>query len=91
MLNLEHILSFQYRKRYEITCDDEFAGTVRVEPAEFQYRKRYEITCDCAEESTRVKNIIKFQYRKRYEITCDICHRLMHSFILQKVSIPQAV
>ena len=82
---------FQYRKRYEITCDAKDVKWKSRFVWLFQYRKRYEITCDCAEESTRVKNIIKFQYRKRYEITCDICHRLMHSFILQKVSIPQAV
>ena len=37
---------FQYRKRYEITCDSE--GSAAGSDAEwgFQYRKRYEITCD---------------------------------------------
>ena len=36
---------FQYRKRYEITCDDD-AVTVGTPHHGFQYRKRYEITCD---------------------------------------------
>ena len=36
---------FQYRKRYEITCDQK-GETLEELPAEFQYRKRYEITCD---------------------------------------------
>ncbi len=36
---------FQYRKRYEITCDFRLLGVLRQE-LEFQYRKRYEITCD---------------------------------------------
>ena len=36
---------FQYRKRYEVTCDVDagFYGTITFE---FQYRKRYEVTCD---------------------------------------------
>ena len=60
---------FQYRKRYEITCDPR-GITLRLFPILFQYRKRYEITCDVCigdEEYT----LIVFQYRKRYEITCD--------------------
>ena len=37
--------AFQYRKRYEITCD--FAVSyITDKPEKFQYRKRYEITCD---------------------------------------------
>ena len=36
---------FQYRKRYEVTCD--VSGLVKKQKdAEFQYRKRYEVTCD---------------------------------------------
>ena len=38
-------LKFQYRKRYEVTCDFPtiklWAGYIK-----FQYRKRYEVTCD---------------------------------------------
>ena len=36
---------FQYRKRYEITCDM-FKAIIEFRTEEFQYRKRYEITCD---------------------------------------------
>ena len=39
------LTKFQYRKRYEITCDFRLLGVLRQE-LEFQYRKRYEITCD---------------------------------------------
>ena len=36
---------FQYRKRYEITCD--IKGLEKKSTGfSFQYRKRYEITCD---------------------------------------------
>ena len=38
---------FQYRKRYEITCDENPIMDSRP-LSEFQYRKRYEITCDIA-------------------------------------------
>ena len=37
--------SFQYRKRYEITCDT-LRAPRRAPAVTFQYRKRYEITCD---------------------------------------------
>ena len=37
---------FQYRKRYEITCDLHGADLSGANLSEFQYRKRYEITCD---------------------------------------------
>ena len=36
---------FQYRKRYEVTCD-EGSTTTDTPTFEFQYRKRYEVTCD---------------------------------------------
>ena len=36
---------FQYRKRYEVTCDD-YVQTMEEEEGKFQYRKRYEVTCD---------------------------------------------
>ena len=38
-------LPFQYRKRYESTCDGK-RSVERHEGETFQYRKRYEITCD---------------------------------------------
>ena len=60
---------FQYRKRYEITCDTTSLHW-QLSWRKFQYRKRYEITCDVylfVGKSCR----FMFQYRKRYEITCD--------------------
>ena len=38
-------VKFQYRKRYEVTCDT-ISGTDVILNAGFQYRKRYEVTCD---------------------------------------------
>ena len=37
---------FQYRKRYEVTCDVPLARVLLVAVLGFQYRKRYEVTCD---------------------------------------------
>ncbi len=37
--------AFQYRKRYEITCDYDKIELINS-MIRFQYRKRYEITCD---------------------------------------------
>ena len=39
-------LKFQYRKRYEITCDYLEYVLYTSFIKSFQYRKRYEITCD---------------------------------------------
>ena len=36
---------FQYRKRYEVTCD-KLTGSKSPVRYSFQYRKRYEVTCD---------------------------------------------
>ena len=62
---------FQYRKRYEVTCD-----AVRLSEgytgAEFQYRKRYEVTCDVEKVKNEHGDAEQFQYRKRYEVTCDL-------------------
>ena len=38
--------AFQYRKRYEVTCDPHCAFTKLAKLVLFQYRKRYEVTCD---------------------------------------------
>ena len=38
-------VGFQYRKRYEVTCDDKVVELF-MEARAFQYRKRYEVTCD---------------------------------------------
>ena len=37
---------FQYRKRYEVTCDIMIICRDHLEFVLFQYRKRYEVTCD---------------------------------------------
>ena len=50
---------FQYRKRYEVTCD----RTVRLFCQfinSFQYRKRYEVTCDKALEVAKETDIARF-------------------------------
>ena len=39
---------FQYRKRYEVTCDYICEVPDNPKPLTFQYRKRYEVTCDSA-------------------------------------------
>ena len=41
------LYEFQYRKRYEVTCDQE-AYREAILGFQFQYRKRYEVTCDYA-------------------------------------------
>ena len=79
---------FQYRKRYEITCDVRYHFQ-ETRPKSFQYRKRYEITCD--QSVTPYATLIPaFQYRKRYEITCDIWKQRSVA-VSTVVSIPQAV
>ena len=37
---------FQYRKRYEVTCDSLVQCAGSWKDFKFQYRKRYEVTCD---------------------------------------------
>ena len=37
---------FQYRKRYEVTCDAQSQCLLVAGQWRFQYRKRYEVTCD---------------------------------------------
>ena len=60
---------FQYRKRYEVTCDIEELAGKELELL-FQYRKRYEVTCDYIACNIPLSSYW-FQYRKRYEVTCD--------------------
>ena len=47
------VFVFQYRKRYEITCDKK-ALHGEIVHYKFQYRKRYEITCDANPEAVTV-------------------------------------
>ena len=44
---------FQYRKRYEVTCDRLKARTAYSLFFKFQYRKRYEVTCDMDMDSVK--------------------------------------
>ena len=39
-------VKFQYRKRYEVTCDSKNKKRNMKRELKFQYRKRYEVTCD---------------------------------------------
>ena len=80
---------FQYRKRYEITCDYAPPSPF-LTFSMFQYRKRYEITCDPNHYWILIFKGHEFQYRKRYEITCD-AGRCGTGTFLRVVSIPQAV
>ena len=63
-------MRFQYRKRYEITCDAEKAKSVLDKANGFNtasgMRSHVTSPSDGPRGSVRV-----FQYRKRYEITCD--------------------
>ena len=45
LLSQRLIFPFQYRKRYEVTCDMFLKGG-NLCAYKFQYRKRYEVTCD---------------------------------------------
>ena len=65
-------VAFQYRKRYEVTCDVYVFTEEDFEVGGFQYRKRYEVTCDKAAACENPR-FPAFQYRKRYEVTCDVC------------------
>ena len=62
---------FQYRKRYEVTCDFLEDEPQTMKDVEFQYRKRYEVTCDLQGIGKCLVRHGVFQYRKRYEVTCD--------------------
>ena len=68
----EEEVKFQYRKRYEITCDGKQRKVRPGTASRFQYRKRYEITCDALNALESHRGGKGFQYRKRYEITCDL-------------------
>ena len=64
-------MEFQYRKRYEVTCDRPCMATISGLNPWFQYRKRYEVTCDRRWYALCKFIFWQFQYRKRYEVTCD--------------------
>ena len=80
---------FQYRKRYEVTCDEAVADGAIAPLTGFNTASgmRSHVTPD----SSAVKGeAVAFQYRKRYEVTCDhVAMRLLD--LVEQVSIPQAV
>ena len=81
--------AFQYRKRYEITCD--LTGEYEQTPSFFGFNTasgmRSHVTAVCLDISV-VR--LAFQYRKRYEITCDQVAN-PSACKVSPVSIPQAV
>ena len=54
------IARFQYRKRYEVTCDPARQTTKQQLGWSFQYRKRYEVTCDLGASSEIADKIGRF-------------------------------
>ena len=80
---------FQYRKRYEITCDVYlFVGkSCRFM---FQYRKRYEITCDSRsrKDSSAMSRRFNTASGMRSHVTTL---EVMRVLVNNSVSIPQAV
>ena len=50
--------SFQYRKRYEVTCDAAVELFCFGNGFEFQYRKRYEVTCDFEKSNVGVSVVV---------------------------------
>ena len=61
---------FQYRKRYEVTCDAKEKAPENISLSGFNTASgmRSHVTM---EETTLKQNKMRFQYRKRYEVTCD--------------------
>ena len=83
------VLVFQYRKRYEITCDNIWNNDVDNLIWGFNTASgmRSHVT---SFENAPIDMLIRFQYRKRYEITCDAEEDVVQ-FHDVDVSIPQAV
>ena len=68
---IQAYLEFQYRKRYEITCD----GTNRYAMLNDGYGFNTASGMRSHVTGNRFPfpiHPVKFQYRKRYEITCDM-------------------
>ena len=81
---------FQYRKRYEVTCDDPNGARNPMGYTAFQYRKRYEVTCDMNSSELLKPGSKRFNTASgmRSHVTY-ICQGIIEFII--KVSIPQAV
>ena len=81
--------TFQYRKRYEITCD--FLPCFLSDRPGFGFNTASGMRSHATSSYCCYKILKKeFQYRKRYEITCDHGEIAGHGYSLE-VSIPQAV
>ena len=68
--NKIELIKFQYRKRYEVTCDSLTRDRPRKIPRSFNTASgmRSHVTSPSGRSSSPAA---RFQYRKRYEVTCD--------------------
>ena len=82
-------MKFQYRKRYEVTCDLYIVYGIALLVA-FQYRKRYEVTCDTALRSGKEIPVPCFNTASGMRSHVTLCMRRQYPSS-QDVSIPQAV
>ena len=82
-------MKFQYRKRYEITCDQSSKSFLGICWRGFNTASgmRSHVTQHMI---SLMSTPTVFQYRKRYEITCDVTLS-DHDVRDERVSIPQAV
>ena len=80
---------FQYRKRYEVTCDvlEHLRTFIVGRCFNTASGMRSHVT---PKQYPGAAAWIKFQYRKRYEVTCDDTEET-DAFNMAGVSIPQAV
>ena len=72
---------FQYRKRYEVTCDQNSLKKKRLDMLRFQYRKRYEVTCDCKRLYSEYKEVRSFNTASgmRSHVTLEV--EDVHSYL----------
>ena len=70
--SIEKAVEFQYRKRYEITCDLIIATSVSTVLTRFNTASGMRSHVTECENIPDVERWNVFQYRKRYEITCDM-------------------
>ena len=64
------VLEFQYRKRYEVTCDVSFR--TQRDDVNVGFNTASGMRSHVTRRLKRdIEDIASFQYRKRYEVTCD--------------------
>ena len=63
--------AFQYRKRYEVTCDMPDEQLENPDLASFNTASGMRSHVTTKEKPNNII-IVLFQYRKRYEVTCDV-------------------